>query len=427
MRTIVVGGGLLGLCTASALVNRGEDVLVLEAREDVGLEASFANGGMLTPSLPEPWNGPGVLKQLMKSLIDPAAAVKLNMREIPSLIGWGLDFLVHSTAEHHHAAAADNYRLARYSLGLTLDAGRRFGLDCDLAEGGSLCIFTDAAGAEARLEACRRLSAHGVAARVCSSEEVAQIEPALAPIAAQLAGGIWLPDDARGDAHRFCTQLAAAIVGQGAELRTDTRVTALLSAEGRMTGVSTPAGRLPAQNVIVAAGTATPHLLQTLGEALAVQPAKGYSITVNEMERSRLPRVTIVDDQSHTVFAALGNRLRVAGTAEFAGFDTTLPPARVQNLFRSLHAVLPELSADVDRRRVEAWAGLRPLSSDGRPFIGPGRTRGLWLNTGHGALGWTMAMGSGELLADQLTGRSTAIDPTPFLPARAAPTWRRNR
>lgn len=427
MRTIVVGGGLLGLCTASALVDRGEEVLVLEAREDVGLEASFANGGMLTPSLPEPWNGPGVLKQLLKSLIDPAAALKLHVREIPSLIGWGVDFLAHATAKHHFAAAADNYRLSRYSLGLTLTAWRRLGLDFDLAESGSLCIFADPAALQARLEVCRRLSEHGLTARVCSREEVQEIEPALAPIAARLAGGIWLPDDARGDAHGFCTQLAAAILGQGAELRTNTRVTNLLSADGRMTGVMVPAGRLPAQNVIVAAGAASPHLLRPLGEALAVRPAKGYSITVNDVERSRLPRVTIVDDESHTVFAALGDRLRVAGTAEFAGFDRTLPPARVQNLFRSLHAVLPDLSASVDRRRVEAWAGLRPLSSDGRPFIGPGRTRGLWLNTGHGALGWTMAMGSGELLADQVTGCSTAIDPTPFWPSRAAPTWYRNR
>jgi D-amino-acid dehydrogenase len=159
-------------------------------------------------------------------------------------------------------------------------------------------------------------------------------------------------------------------------------------------------------------------LLKPIGINLPVQPAKGYSITVAGLDGDVLPSVAINDDATHTVFAALGDRLRIAGTAEFTGYDTTPTPSRIALLRRALSAVLPDIAAGVSGNDVSAWAGLRPLSSDGKPLIGPTSIGGLYLNTGHGALGWTMAIGSGALVADQVLGRAGDFDATPFLPAR---------
>jgi len=421
MRTIIIGGGLIGLASAQALIERGHDVLVLEAREDVGLETSYANGGMLTPSLPEPWNGPGVLMHLLKSLFDPHAALKLRPHVLPSLFGWGLKFLKHSKPSRYLAATADNYRLAVFSLAKTLDVSRRLALSYDLAERGTLCLFEDRASLEDRRRVCELLAPLGLRFENYAPAAVVAAEPLLEPIRDRLIGGIWLPDDARGDAHRFCQALAAALREQGGEIRTGVRVQRLVTARGRVTAVLLPGNdELAADRVVVAAGVHSPHLLRTVGVRVAVQPAKGYSITIDARDLGPLPSAAIADDASHAVVTTFGTRLRVVGTAEFAGFDKRLTPARIDNLQRILARLLPQLAARIPPSAARAWAGLRPLSADGRPYIGPTAIPGLFVNTGHGALGWTLAMGSGHLLADLLGGTPTAIDPTPFLPARPA-------
>jgi D-amino-acid dehydrogenase len=176
--------------------------------------------------------------------------------------------------------------------------------------------------------------------------------------------------------------------------------------------------QIQAERVVVAAGTGSRKLLRSVGLRLPVQPAKGYSITIDGEQLGPLPAVTIGDDATHTVMSVLGRRLRVAGTAEFAGYDKSLTPSRIDALFRSLDAVLPNIAARVRRDQVSEWTGLRPMSDDGRPIIGATTVPGLYVNTGHGALGWTMAMGSGQLLADLLVCKETAINSVPFLPSR---------
>lgn len=418
MPTIVIGGGLIGLAAAQALIDRGDDVLVLEANENVGCETSFANGGMLTPSLPEPWNGPGVFGHLCTSLFVPGAAMKLRLAAIPSLLTWGVGFLRHSTWRDYLAATQDNYRLARYSLEKTRAIAERFDLEFEFADRGTLCIYKNRTSMARRMELCEQLREIGLAAHQLGANEVVDLEPTLAPIRRTLVGGIWLPDDAKGDAHMFCNGLKAAIERQGGAVRTDTTVDGLVIEDGRIVAVACGEERIEAERLIVAAGVSSPGLLAPHGIRIPVQPAKGYSITIEGEGLGQLPDVAIGDDATHSVLTSLGSRLRVAGTAEFAGYDKSLTPSRIAGLFDALNAILPDIAGRVIREEAKPWTGLRPMSNDGRPFIGPTSVRGLFVNTGHGALGWTMAMGSGSLVADQVFGHVTEIDPAPFLPVR---------
>jgi D-amino-acid dehydrogenase len=414
MSTVIIGGGLLGLCTAQALLERGEESIILEGREGVGCETSFANGGMLTPSMPEPWNGPGVFGHLLASLFSPGASMKLRPAAIPSLFSWGMKFLWHSSARRHLAATADNYGLSSYSLEKTREISEKLGLQYDFSDRGTLAIFSDSGQMEARHRICRHLSGLGLTVAELGVSEVLEKEPTLSPIRDRLSGGIWLPDDARGDAHMFCNALASSLSGQGIEIRTGVRASRLVSENGMICAVNTNVGRIETRRIVVAAGVHSPALLATAGESLAVKPAKGYSLTAECRGLEPLPDVTVVDDATHAVITPLGTRLRVAGTAEFAGFDTRLTQSRVDSLYRVFGAVYPTLAEKIDRREMLAWTGLRPMSSDGRPFIGSGRIKGLYVATGHGALGWTMAMGSGHLVADLITGRLPEVDAAPF-------------
>lgn len=417
MTTLIVGGGLLGLSTAVALLERGEEVRVLEAREGVALETSYANGGLMTASMSEPWNGPGVLRHLAASLFDPHSAMKLRLRALPSLLSWGIGFLRNSTPERYFAACRYNYVLASYSQRKTLELRERRGLEYDAASGGTLSVFRDTAHIAGQLAVATKLQELGLNFQQLSADEVVAREPALAPIAAQVAAGIWYPDDVRGDAHLFCRELARLIVEDGGVVESAVPVSRLLVRDGRVAGVESGRRVIEGDCVVIAAGARSPLMLRSIGQHIAIQPAKGYSVTIDASGIEGLPRMPVQDDSMHAAAVPLGTRLRLVGTAEFAGFDQRIVPARVDNLFRLLEGLLPAVAAQVDRSRAVPWAGLRPLSNDGRPIIGPLQTDCLYVNTGHGPLGWTMAMGSGHLLADQILGRETAIDVRPYLPA----------
>lgn len=417
MRTIVIGGGLAGLSAAWALVERGQRVTVLEAREGVALETSYANAGMLTPSMPEPWNGPGVMRDLFAALFNPHASMRVHFRTIPSLFFWGLDFLRNSSEKRYLQATVDNYQLCQYSKQKTLEIARELNLDFDLAENGTLCIFKDTHHFNGRRHICETLAPHGLNWRELSVPELVDLEPTLGSISDQLLGGIWLPDDARGDAHLYCRGLAAAIKKSGGVIQTDTSVTKLLVDGNVVRGVETQAGTQAAENVVVASGVHAPTLLQTVGLDAPIRPAKGYSLTIateGSKHLGDLPKASVVDDLTHSVINVHGSRLRIVGTAEFTGFDKEPSSARIEKTFNDFAAVLPQIATQVDRESVRPWAGLRPMSSDGRPFIGPTGISGLFINAGHGPLGWSMAAGSGSLLADQMLDRQPEIDARPF-------------
>jgi D-amino-acid dehydrogenase len=410
------------------LLDRGEDVEVVEARESVALETSFANGGLHTPSMSEPWNSPGMARHLAASLFDPLSSMKLRLTAVPSLLFWGLKFLRNSSAERFCAASENNFRLASYSLQKTLQATDRFGLAYELAGGGTLSVFRDARSFEMRRAIAGRLGALGMEWHELSADDVVQHEPTLAAIRSQVVAGIWYPDDVRGDAYRFCRELERTILDDGGKVHTSMTVSRLLETRGIISGVETNRGVIKADKVVVAAGVHSPQLLKTVGENVPVKPAKGYSVTIDVTGMTGVPAIPVHDDAMHAAVTPIGSRMRLVGTAEFAGFDKRLDPARVDNLFRLLEAVLPDIYRQVERRDSTPWTNLRPMSYDGCPFIGSAaRLSGLFVNTGHGSLGWTMAMGSGELLADLVLGKSPEVDPRPFAFPRTRTSGPRRR
>ena len=416
--TVVIGGGLIGLATAYALLERGEEVRVLESLGAVGHGTSFANGGLVTPSMSEPWNAPGVFAHLVASCLDPAAPLKLRARALPGLLPWGVRFLRHSTPARFHHSAEASFRLARVSVLATRDWRERLQLIYDGRASGSLAIYRKGSSMEAQLALSRRLEAHGLRFTQLDPRSAIAMEPALAAAGAGIEGALHFPDDEVGDSRALCAALAAAILSHGGRVETGCLVRRIAVERGRITGVETTAGRLSARRVIVAAGVASVALLRAAGVRIAIAPAKGYSLTVDLPGAGPLPGLAISDAARHVVLTPLGRRLRIAGTAEFAGLDLSLRAERIAPLAAAMRELYPALAAAADPAQAVAWAGLRPVSADGLPYIGATGIEGLYVNAGHGALGLTLAAGSGILLAELLRGRPAPLDPAPYSPLR---------
>ena len=425
MKVAIVGAGLAGLSAAHALHARGvTDITVFERREGPGLETSFANGALLHPSLPEPWNSPGILKVLLKDLGNEDAAALLRPRALPSLLGWGLRFVRESSRPRFLANTRANLLLARSSVDQMAAPGPDPDAYAQHATG-SLMLFRDRAAFDRGQQWARALSRDGRRFEAWSTAQVVAHEPALQPIAGDLAGAMFNPDDVRGDAHRYCVALSAWLQARGVRLSYGRTVQGLQPSSGPGTrevrGLRLDRGEVfSADAVVLAAANHSPALARLLGLRLPIRPAKGYSLTLTPpVPLATLPKVAVVDEALHVAVVPVGeDRVRIAGTAEFTGHDLSLPPARIANLRRLFERVYPALVQATPESAAKAWTGLRPMVPDGVPLIGATRVPGLFLNTGHGHLGWTQAAGSGALLADLMTGRPTGIDPTRYAPGR---------
>lgn len=411
---IVIGGGLIGVSTAYELARRGYSTTLLEAREGVALETSYANGGLLTPSMSDPWNAPGIHRQVIPSLIDPTAPMRLRPSALPALISWGMKFLAGSQRAKYMTATRANYSLAKYSLQCTSNLRTALGLQYDEGLRGTLKVFRDTNAMAGPLALAKELESLGLRFVVLDRDAVIDAEPALHDIREQIAGALQFPNDESGDAHKFSAEISTAFVRAGGAVKSVTRVSEIRARRGSVTSVVANDEEIAAETVVVAAGHATAPMVQQLGIKLPIAPAKGYTITFDASGIDSRPLVPVIDDALHAAITPLGTRLRVAGTVEFAGADTRIRPERIDNLMKLLAAVYPRVAAQLDVTRGRAWAGLRPMSADGRPFIGGTRVKGLYINAGHGHLGWTLASGSARLLTDLIAGERPQIDPEPY-------------
>jgi D-amino-acid dehydrogenase len=417
-RVVIVGAGLAGLSVGQALIERGCDVIVLEARDAVASEASFANGAVLTPSMCDPWNGPGVHRHLAKSLFDPHAAMKLRWSAIPSLLAWGSAFLRNSTPARHSRSTREAFLLSDYSVRATRQLRTRLALEYGATAGGTMKLFRSHRAQEQGVALARMLGELGLRHELLDRERAVQEEPELADVAAQIVGALRFPDDESGDAHQFCLALAHWIERQGGRILLGKRASRIVTRGDTAVGVATPDGVVEGTSIVIAAGVHSPRLAQSCGVSLAIRPVKGYSLTLDLSRLDCVPALPVVDDDLHAAIVPMQRCLRVAGTAEFVGMDRSVRPERVANLWRVLEATYPRVARLVDRAAAIPWAGLRPVSADGLPFIGGTPTRGLYVNAGHGHVGWTMAVGSGQLLADIVRGSPPEIDPMPYRAAR---------
>jgi D-amino-acid dehydrogenase len=283
---------------------------------------------------------------------------------------------------------------------------------------GTLKIFRSDQTLQTALDVSRNLEPFGLTATLVSGRDLSRIEPCLSPIQNELAGAVFYPDDESGDAHLFCRAMARTIGELGGEFRYGAAVSSIDVRGGKVRGVRLADEILDAETVVVAAGVSSPALVGRLGVDLAIKPVKGYSMTYEVATDTPMPRVPVIDDAYHAAVTPLGSRLRVAGTAEFAGRNLTLDQTRVGNLSRFFADLYPELADARTLATGKPWAGLRPVAADGRPYIGPAAVEGLWVNSGHGHLGWTMAAGSARLLVDLMTGQAPALDPADYALAR---------
>nr|WP_070959318.1 FAD-dependent oxidoreductase [Hyphomonas sp. Mor2] len=416
---IVIGGGLAGTTSFLELTRRGLSVLLIDANKQIADGASYANGGMLTASMADPWNGPGVFKHILASLFDPKAAMKLRFKSIPEMVPWGVKFLANSTPHKYANAVLQNFLLAKFSLEATKTLVQDLNQAHLVAESGTLKVFENHSAFAEQLNNAERLAKEGLRFQVLNPDDVREIEPNLSGTKINLVKGIYYPDDMVGDARAFCIAVADEAKKSGGQIWLDTLVETILVENGQVVGVRSKSRTAFANKVIVAAGDASPKLVKPMRIGLAIKPVKGYSITFNIHGDNHRPKIPIIDDAMHAAVTPIGDKLRVVGTAEFTGKDKRLSQSRLDNLMALLARVYPEISVKLDTNSGEAWTGFRPMSADGLAYVGPTHISGLWLNTGHGHLGWTMAVGSSRILAQQMFGDTPSINPKPFFPNRS--------
>jgi D-amino-acid dehydrogenase len=411
MRVVVLGAGLIGTATAYFLAKAGHEAVVVDRRQQAGLETSFANGALLTPSTSDSWAAPGTPQKILKWLGQEDAPMLLRLRALPGLIGWGLRFLRECNPQRWEKNTEAVLKLALFSMA-TLDklqADER--LEFNRNPQGLIKLFRDPLSMDSALRASALYKRLGVDCTALDPEGCLAIEPALRPIREKISGGVHYPADGSGDALKFTQALAERARNLGVSFLFGHGITGFSTEGDRVATVDTDRGAIRGDSFVLALGSFSTPLGRKLGITLPVYPAKGYSITVSAPGWNGAPRIPIADDGRKVAVVPLGDRLRVAGTVEFNGYDKGLNATRGQMLVEGLGDIYPDYPRG---GRIEHWSGLRPLTPDGRPIIGRSRWRNLFLNTGHGPLGWTLAAGSGLAMAELVGGMTPSIDLADF-------------
>lgn len=412
---LVIGAGLAGLQTAWMLARDGHNVTVLERLDGVGLETSFANGGLLTPSHAAPWNSPGIWRVLLKSIGREDSAILFRPSALPLFWRWGLKFLANSRPERFAATIEANAALAHASMAAMREVTANFDDDFEHLANGTMMIYRSENSLATGIANARRMEAFGVRSNVLRGEAVTSVEPALASAVESIVGGVEFPDDESGNAHLYCRELARICKSGGVNIVMDCSVEALRVEGRRIRAVETNRGDYEPDLVVLAAGVFSPTLAKSVGFDLPIRPVKGYSLTFTVEGWNDAPKVPIVDDDLHVGLTPLGSRLRAVGSAEFTGYDKSVTPQRIDMLKAVAKRIYPTVAPYLEPRAEHvAWAGLRPMTPDCLPIVGPSPYENLYLNTGHSYLGWTTAAGTSSMVADAIAGRSCPIDPKPY-------------
>jgi D-amino-acid dehydrogenase len=407
MHVMVLGSGVIGVTAAYHLALAGHEVTVLDRQPAPGMETSYANAGEVSPGYSAPWAGPGVPIKAIKWLLMQHRPLVIRPHFDMGLVRWGLAMLRNCTAARYELNKGRMVRLAEYSRDRLRDLREETGIRYDERMQGTLQLFRNQVqldGSAADIAILRRF---GVRFEVLDRDGCIRHEPALAAVKEKFVGGLLLPGDETGDCFQFTQKLAAMAAQRGVTLRQGTAIKGLLRDGERIDGVVTDAGTLRADAYLVALGSHSPLLLRGIGMRIPVYPVKGYSITVPIADARGAPESTVMDETHKVAVTRLGERIRAGGTAELAGYTLALHEARQRTLEHVVTDLFPH-GADVSR--AEFWCGLRPMTPDGTPIVGGTRLPNLYLATGHGTLGWTMAAGTGCVMADLISGREPEID-----------------
>ena len=413
MKVLILGSGVIGVTSAYYLAQKGFDVTVIDRQPAVGLETSFANAGQISPGYSAPWAAPGVPYKALKWLFQRHAPLALKADFTLWQLQWTLQLLRNCTAARYDTNKERMVRLAEYSRDCIGVLRNETGIAYEGRTGGTLQVFRTQKQLDAEAKDIAVLSRLGVPFEHLDPDGCARAEPALSLVKDKLMGGLRLPGDETGDCQLFTQNLAEKATTFGVKFRQDVTIEQLLTKNGMLEGVeiSSAAGteKLQADQYVVALGSYSRQLMQGLGIAIPVYPVKGYSLTVPVIDSTAAPISTVMDETYKVAITRFNDRIRVGGMAELAGFDLSLNPRRRETLEMVLNGLFPN-GGDISKSQF--WTGLRPMTPDGTPIIGKASDRysNVWLNTGHGTLGWTMACGSGQLLADLMAGQKTAIE-----------------
>lgn len=405
MKIIVLGSGLLGVTTAYELAKRGFEVSVLDRQDGSGKETSFSNGGQLSYSAAEPWATPHVLTKIPKWFFDPDAPLVFRPRLDPAMVRWGLGFLRNCTPSRAHFNCINLLRLNLYSQQKMDLIRAETGMDFDFTQKGILHIFGSHQDMKNAQEQTEFQAKFGCEQRMLSRNECFALEPCLKHTDRTIVGGMHAYKDELGDAYTYCVKLAKiASVRHNVQFRYDVDIRGMVIEDDRIVAVHTDKGDMEADAFVVALGSYSTLLLQPLGIRLPVYPMKGYSLTIDA--DTYTPNSSIMDCNYKVVYTRLGDRLRISGTAELAGYNQKISKKRIATLLRAAQSIMPNTDWS---RPIHEWACLRPSTPDGLPRLGYTPYKNLFLNTGHGTLGWTQAAGSAYLVADLMENKPPEI------------------
>ena len=429
MQVLVLGSGVIGTSIAWYLSRQGHHVTVVDRQDGAALETSYANAGEVSPGYSAPWAAPGIPLKALKWMFMKHSPLVIWPQLDPAMWRWGLAMLRNCTEARYEINKGRMVRLAEYSRDCLRELRAETGIRYDERSQGTLQLFRTQKQLDGTAADIAILQRYGVPFELLDREGCMRYEPALRHVQDKFVGGLRLPGDETGDCFKFTRNLAAMAAANGVEFRYGTAIRGIEHDGQKVTGVRTDQGLLRADSYVVALGSYSPLLLKPLGIDLPVYPVKGYSLTLPITDASGAPESTVMDETHKVAITRLGDRIRVGGTAELAGYDLRLREARRGTLNHVVSDLFPH-GGPVDG--AEFWCGLRPMTPDGTPVVGGCSYANLYLSTGHGTLGWTMAAGTGRVMADLVSGRRTDIDLDGLTldrygyPARQTPAAARN-
>ena len=405
MKLLVLGAGIAGVTTAYELARAGHEVTVIDRQPAPALETSFANAGQISPGYASPWAAPGIPLKAMKWMLQRHAPLSIRPDGSTFQLQWMWQMLQNCTAERYSVNKERMVRLAEYSRDCFKTLRDEAGITYESRQRGTMQLFRTQQQFDSAAKDINVLKDSGVPYELLTREQLAGAEPALGNVKGKLVGALRLPNDETGDCQLFTTRLAAMAEALGVKFRYNVAIDRLAVSNNAITGVHCGAELVTADAYVVALGAHSTTLLKDI-VALPVYPMKGYSITVPITDATRAPVSTILDETYKIAVTRFDDRIRVGGMAEIAGFDTRLNPRRRETLEMVVNDLFPGAG---DTAQASFWTGLRPMTPDGTPIVGRTGLSNLFLNTGHGTLGWTMSCGSAQLLADLMSAKRPAI------------------
>lgn len=407
MKVLVLGAGLAGIPSAYYLAQDGHDVTVIDRQSSAAMETSFANGSLLCQGHSYPWASPAAPRIMVKSFFRNDQALRIAPKVDPRMWSWLIKFLCECPRARADKHAATRLRLASYSQDVMREVLNDTQIEFFHTDKGLLYVYRTQHSMDEGLRQMRVLEQAGLKIEVVSGARVAELEPALKPVADKLVGGVYVPSDGTGDARLFTSELARVCAERGVKFMFNTQVLGLNVENNKVHSVSTSKGVISADAIVVAMGSYSSVLLRKYGVKIDVFPVKGYSMTVPIERPEEAPTMGGLDEDNLLAFSVLGDRLRLTATAEFTGYDMRISPEDFRYMTQAAKDLFPTIG---DYSKAELWCGLRPATPDGNPLFGATQISNVFLNTGHGSQGWTMSCGSGKVTADLVAGRKPDID-----------------